>query len=133
MDIMTIGEYCVRPHGGSCERCKIACPAQAISFENKSAIPSIDTQACTKCGVCRFRFADGAFVGLHLCAVRRYEHLRRVAMRGEIVYLTCKENIFPDFQPAKNVTVLPCLACMPPELWALLLAQNAPLCIACGR
>lgn len=129
MDIMTIGEYCVRPHGGSCERCKIACPAQAISFENESAVPSIDAQACTKCGVC-MGVCD-AFTSSTTTTLRLYEHLRRVAMRGEIVYLTCKENVFPDFQPAKNVTVLPCLACMPPELWALLLAQNAPLCIAC--
>ena len=122
MDIMTIGEYCVRPHGGSCERCKIACPAQAISFENESAVPSIDAQACTKCGmgVC------AAFTSSTTTTLRLYEHLRRVAMRGEIVYLTCKENVFPDFQPAKNVTCCPALpACR--RNWALLLAQT-PRC-----
>ena len=96
MDIMTIGEYCVRPHGGSCERCKIACPSQAISFENESAVPSIDAQACTKCGVC-MGVCD-AFTSSTTTTLRLYEHLRRVAMRGEIVYLTCKENVFPDFQ-----------------------------------
>ena len=47
------------------------------------------------------------------------------------VYLTCEENVFPGFEPAKNVTVLPCLACVPPELWTLLLAQNVPVCVAC--
>ncbi len=26
------------------------------------------------------------------------------------------------------VSVLPCLACIPPELWTLLLAENIPLC-----
>ena len=72
-----------------------------------------------------------AFSSSSATALRLYDHLRKVAMRGEIVYLTCEENVFPGFEPAKNVTVLPCLACVPPELWTLLLAQNVPVCVAC--
>lgn len=129
MKMLTVENHCVRPHGASCERCRIACPAGAISFDAETHLPVIDEDACTQCGVC-MGVCD-AFASSTTTALRLYEHLRRVAMRGEIVYLTCKENVFPGFEPAKNVTVLPCLACMPPELWALLLAQNAPLCIAC--
>lgn len=129
MKMITVDTHCVRPHGASCERCRIACPASAISFDAETGLPAIDEAACTQCGVC-MGVCD-AFTSSTTTTLRLYEHLRRVAMRGEIVYLTCKENVFPGFTPAKNVTVLPCLACMPPELWALLLAQNAPLCIAC--
>lgn len=129
MKMITIPEHCVRPHGAQCERCMIACPAQAISFEGDACAPRIDEDACTKCGIC-MGVCD-AFGSDATTARRLYEHLRRVAMKGEIVYLTCKENIFPGLTPAKNVTVLPCIACMPTELWTLLLAQNVPLCLAC--
>ena len=129
MNMITIPEHCVRPHGGACERCRIACPAGAVSFADETAAPTIDPQACTSCGVC-MGVCD-AFSSSATTTLRLYEHLRRVAMRGELVYLTCKENVFPGLVPARNVTVLPCLACMPPELWTLLLAQNVPLCVAC--
>lgn len=129
MKMITIPEHCVRPHGGDCQRCRVACPVGAISFPDEKAAPVIDEALCTKCGVC-MGVCD-AFTSNTTTTIKLYEHLRRVAMKGEIVYLTCKENVFPGFEPAKNVTVLPCLACMPPELWTLLLAQNVPLCVAC--
>lgn len=128
MKMITIPEQCVRAHGADCQRCRIACPASAISF-NESDAPVIDAAACTKCGVC-MGVCD-AFTTSTATLQRLYEHLRKVAMRGEIVYLTCEENIFPGFTPAKNVTVLPCMAALPAELWALLLAQNVPVCVAC--
>ena len=128
MRIITIPELCARAHGADCQRCRIACPADAIAF-NESNEPVIDASACTKCAVC-MGVCD-AFSTSSVTVQRLYEHLRKVAMRGEIVYLTCEENIFPGFSPAKNVTVLPCLAAMPAELWTLLLAQNVPVCVAC--
>lgn len=128
MKVLTIPEHCTRTHGANCTRCQLACPAKAISFDEAGA-PVIDRDACTKCGVC-MGVCD-AFSSSSATALRLYDHLRKVAMRGEIVYLTCEENVFPGFEPAKNVTVLPCLACVPPELWTLLLAQNVPVCVAC--
>lgn len=128
MKVLTIPEHCTRTHGANCTRCQLACPAKAISFDVAGA-PVIDRDACTKCGVC-MGVCD-AFSSSSATALRLYDHLRKVAMRGEIVYLTCEENVFPGFEPAKNVTVLPCLACVPPELWTLLLAQNVPVCVAC--
>lgn len=129
MKMIVAPEFCVRPSGAECERCRIACPVSAISFQSESGTPVIDGEACTKCCVC-MGVCD-AFTSSSNSLHALYEHLRRVAMRGDVVYLTCKENVFPGFTPAKNVTVLPCLACIPPELWALLLAQNVPLCLAC--
>lgn len=129
MKMLVMPEHCVRPSGVACERCRIACPVDAVSFAGDSCVPTINQKACTACGVC-MGVCD-AFTSAKTTVLALYEHLRRVAMRGEVVYLTCKENLFPGFSPAKNVTVLPCLACMPPELWALLLAQNVPLCLAC--
>ena len=129
MKIIALPELCVRPHGASCRRCALACPVDAISFPDDASAPVIDEERCTKCGIC-MGVCD-AFTSSTTNTRRLYEHLRRVAMRGEIVYLTCKENIFPGFKPAENVTVLPCLACIPPELWTLLLAENIPLCVAC--
>ncbi len=128
MKMIVAPDFCVRPSGAECERCKIACPVSAISFADGGSAPSIDSEACTNCCVC-MGVCD-AFTSSSTSLHTLYEHLRRVAMRGDVVYLTCKENVFPGFQPAKNVTVLPCLACIPPELWALMLAQNVPLCLA---
>ncbi len=129
MRMIVAPEFCVRAFGAECERCRIACPVSAISFDAQADAPMIDADICTKCGVCMgvcdaFRSSSASLQAL-------YEHLRRVAMKGDVVYLTCRENLFPGFNPASNVTVLPCLACMPPEMWALLLSQNVPLCLAC--
>ena len=47
MKMITVDTHCVRPHGASCERCRIACPASAISFDGETGLPVIDEQACT--------------------------------------------------------------------------------------
>ncbi len=59
-----------------------------------------------------------------------HARIRRIALRGEDVVLTCKENVFPGLEPAANVVVLPCLACLSPEFWTLVLAENIPVTIA---
>ena len=55
-----------------------------------------------------------------------HARIRRIALRGEDVVLTCKENVFPGLEPAANVVVLPCLACLSPEFWTLVLTENIP-------
>lgn len=124
-----VAEFCVRPHGAQCRRCQIACPAQAISFSSEDSVPAIDDAACTKCGIC-MGICDG-FASTRISLPNLHAHIRKIALRGELVYLTCKENVFPGFTPAGNVVVLPCLACISPELWALMLTENLPLIISC--
>ena len=124
-----VEQFCVRPHGGACTRCSVACPAHAISFEDDGAAPSIDEDACTKCGIC-MGVCDG-FASTRMSVPNLHAHIRKIALRGEMVYLTCKENVFPGFIPAPNVVVLPCLACISPELWTLMLTENLPLVVSC--
>ena len=59
-----------------------------------------------------------------------HARIRRIALRGERVVLTCKENVFPGLEPAANVVVLPCLACLSPEFWTLVLAEGIDVTIA---
>ena len=44
--------------------------------------------------------------------------------------LTCAENVSEQDDPASNVVVLPCLAMLPAELWAALLAEGADVQVA---
>lgn len=121
--------YCIRAAGATCRRCQVACPKHAISFNDDSGIPVIDHDVCNRCsvcmGVCDAFATDATDIG------GLYKHIKKVATKGELAYITCKENVPPGFKPAVNVTVLPCLACIPPELWTLLIAENAPVCVVC--
>ena len=90
---------------------------------------SVDGDACTNCGIC-LGICDG-FSSTRVTMADLYERLRRIALRGEDVVLTCKENVFPGLEPAANVVVLPCLATLSPEFWALALAENIPVKVAC--
>ena len=126
---LPISDFCVRTHGASCRRCSIACPAHAIEFAGETSAPTIDHEVCTGCGIC-MGICDG-FSSTRVTIQDLHSRIRRIGLRGEAVYLTCKENILPDFTPAENVIVLPCLALVPTELWTLILAQNIPVCIVC--
>lgn len=45
---------CVLAHGGDCDRCKAACPYQAITISGGlfAAEPAVVTERCTGCGAC---------------------------------------------------------------------------------
>jgi Fe-S-cluster-containing hydrogenase component 2 len=49
--ILFFPEPCTRAEGSDCSRCKVACPAQAISFD-ASNLPAINAGACTRCSIC---------------------------------------------------------------------------------
>lgn len=125
--IVVLRDFCMRAHGADCERCALACPHDAISFK-EDGTPVIDTQACTRCGIC-LGICD-AFSSTRVTMTDLHARIRRIALRGEDVVLTCKENIFPGLEPAANVVVLPCLACLSPEFWTLVLAENITVKIA---
>lgn len=125
--IVVLRDYCTRTHDASCDRCALACPHDAIGFEEDGR-PVIDAGACTRCGIC-LGICD-AFSSSRVTMIDVHARIRRIALRGEDVVLTCKENIFPGLEPAANVVVLPCLACLSPEFWTLVLTENIPVRIS---
>ena len=125
--IAVLRGFCMRAQGAACSRCALACPAEAISFEDDGR-PSIDADACTRCGIC-LGICD-AFASPRITMDDLHERFKRIAERGEDVVVTCKENIFPGLEPAANVVVLPCLASLSPEFWTLVLAENIPAKLA---
>ncbi|MEA5020817.1 MAG: 4Fe-4S binding protein [Gordonibacter sp.] len=125
--IVVLRDFCTRAYGTDCERCALACPHGAISYTD-TGIPVIDKDACTYCGIC-LGICD-AFSSTRVTMNDLHARIRRIALRGEDVVLTCKENLFPGLDPAANVVVLPCLAALAPEFWTLILAENIPVKIA---
>ena len=126
--ILVLRDYCIRLNGSECTRCANACPHEAISYE-EDGIPTVDAQRCSNCGIC-FGICD-AFSSNRVTLIDLNARVRRIALRGDAVYFTCRENIFPELNPAANVIVLPCLACLPPEFWTLILAEGVSTNIAC--
>lgn len=125
--IVVLRDFCTRAYGTDCERCALACPHGAISYTD-AGIPVINKDACTYCGIC-LGICD-AFSSTRVTMNDLHARIRRIALRGEEVVLTCKENLFPGLDPAANVVVLPCLAALAPEFWTLILAENIPVKIA---
>lgn len=125
--IVVLRDFCLREHGADCDRCARACPCGALSFEDGGK-PAIDAQACSHCGIC-LGICD-AFSSTRVTTADLHARVRRVALRGEGVVLTCEENVFPGLEPAANVIVLPCLAALSPELWTAILAEGAPVSVA---
>lgn len=125
--IVVLRDYCTRVRGADCSRCALACPHDAIGFAEDGR-PTIDADVCTRCGIC-LGICD-AFSSSRVTMIDVHARIRRIALRGEDVVLTCKENVFPGLEPAANVVVLPCLACLSPEFWTLVLAEGIDVTIA---
>ena len=125
--IVVLRDFCVRVHGADCARCVLACPHDAVSFQQDGR-PAINEDACTRCGIC-LGICD-AFSSTRVTMIDVHARIRRIALRGEDVVLTCKENVFPGLEPAANVVVLPCLAALSPEFWTLVLSENVPVKVA---
>lgn len=125
---VVIRDYCIRYKGAQCARCEASCPKGAIAYGDEG-LPLIDAQACTECGIC-WGICDG-LSSSRVTIEDIHARVRRIALRGETVYFTCKEYVFPGFEPAANVIVLPCIACLSPEFWTLVLAENIKVVIAC--
>lgn len=126
--VLVLRDYCTHAKGSDCKRCLHACPHEALSF-SEEGVPVIDSELCTNCGIC-FGICD-TFSSNRVTLTDLHSRVERIALTGDPVYFTCRENVFPGFEPASNVIVLPCLACLPPELWTLILTENISVVVAC--
>ena len=88
--IVVLRDYCTRVRGADCSRCALACPHDAIGFAEDGR-PTIDTDACTRCGIC-LGICD-AFSSSRVTMIDVHARIRRIALRGEDVVLTCKERL----------------------------------------
>lgn len=119
--VVALKSWCTAPHGSGCNRCLAVCPAGALSLEDGT--PSINEDLCTRCGMCAgicdaFAFTRITLEDLFARAVRE------AAEEGSVCF-TCNDHLFEGVAPRSNVIVLPCLAAVPPEFWAALLAHDA--------
>ena len=126
--MVVVADYCTHASGSDCERCVFACPHDAITLA-EGASPVVDHDACNGCGVC-FGVCD-AFAPTRITINELHARIRRTALLGERVYVSCSENVKPGTKVAQNVVVLPCLSMIPPELWTLMLAENIRITVAC--
>lgn len=126
-EILFQRQFCIRAKGSDCSRCEMACPTGAISID-ENGWPSIDDQACTRCGIC-YGVCD-AFTSSRVNVIDLRNRVKRVTAGDGPVYVTCRENIFEDTEPAANVLVVPCLAALPPEFVASVLADGTRFILA---
>lgn len=125
--ILVLRDFCTRLQGSHCSDCKSACPHLAITFGD-DRLAQIDPQNCTTCGIC-LGICD-AFTSDRITMTDLHARMCRIAQEGKKIVVTCTENIVSDREVADNVVVVPCLAVLPPELWAVLLAEDIPISIA---
>lgn len=118
--IAALESWCHAPYGTGCMRCAAACPTGAIEVTANG--PRIDETACTRCGLC-LGVCD-AFGWSRITLEDLYERALREAKEEGMACFTCNDHLFPGLALRSNVTVLPCLAAVPPEFWSALLAAG---------
>lgn len=120
--ILVLRDLCIRTRGADCTRCGEACPKDALSFPEGKP-PVIDDAACSLCGICQG--TCDAFASTSYTLTQAHADARRAVMGARPAIITCVENVSEQDDLASNVVALPCLAMLPAELWAALLAEGA--------
>lgn len=119
--IVALPSWCTAPLGTGCQRCAVACPTGAITFNEKHE-PQINEELCTRCGLCAGVCDTFAWERFTL-----EDLLERACQESEeegSACFTCNDHLFAGVVPRSNVFVLPCLAAVPPEFWCALLAAG---------
>lgn len=120
-------DFCLHMKQGECNRCALACPVGAIHYDDEGLV-HIDNAACTRCGIC-YGICD-AFTSTHLNVIDLRSRIARMTAVDKVLFITCGENIFSDTAVADDVLVVPCLACLSPELLASVLMDGVRIVIA---
>lgn len=122
-EVVALESWCTAPHGSGCTRCQAVCPTGALSLENGT--PRINTELCTRCGMCA-GICD-AFAFTRITLEDLFTRAEREAKEEGAVCFTCNDHLFDGVAPRSNVIALPCLAAVPPEFWTALLANDIPV------
>jgi ferredoxin len=119
--IVALPSWCTAPLGTGCQRCAVACPTGAITFNEKHE-PQINEEQCTRCGLCAG--VCDAFAWERFTLEDLFERACQESEEEGSACFTCNDHLFTGVVPRSNVFVLPCLAAVPPEFWCALLAAG---------
>ena len=109
---------CLSSDPSACVRCVDACPVGAVEVTGASVKVS---DACRKCGLCIAVCPVEAFSDMHHSARQLYDTIAKAAGSYRRAYVTCTRALGRN--PEENEVVLPCVGCVPAEVWFSLLCE----------
>lgn len=125
------GDYKWKPRGNTiscmacqagtdkaCHACVDVCPVNAITLTG-STIQISDE--CRKCGLCIAACPSEAISDSHHSARQLYDDIARAAGSHEQCYVTCTRAL--GRKPEENEILLPCVGCVPTEVWFAILVE----------
>lgn len=109
---------CLTSDPSACIRCVDVCPVGAIEVTGNSIHVS---DACRKCGLCVAACPVEAFSDMHHSAHQMYEQIAKAAGSYRHAYVTCTRAL--GRLPEENEVLLPCVGCVPTEVWFSILCD----------
>lgn len=103
---------CLTKDPATCTLCVDACPVGAIEIDGANIRVS---DACRKCGLCISACPVDAFSDMHHSARQTYDAIAKAAASHERCYVTCTRAL--GRAPEENEVLLPCVGCVPSEVW----------------